>query len=186
MNQSDCWRRAYSFIEKGDREKAIALCETELCCTTLDCQRFLGWTYYDKGEMVRALRWFLKAAEQGDGDAMFGVACVHFVEQDFPLARKCFERAADAGFTRAIGWIGVLHHQGLGVPRNLELAKVYYKKAASHGYVAAERALIHLAMRHGSWLEKILAAAEFIPMVIKAATIAYRNPRDPRLLDIYK
>lgn len=184
MNQSDCWRTAFSFIEKGDREKAIALCETELCATSIDCQRFLGWEYYNKREMTTALGWFKKAAEQGDVSALLGVAFVHFVEKEFPLARQYFERAADAGSTRAIVWIGVSHHQGWGVPRNLELAKVYYKKAASHGDFAAERALIHLALRHGSWRDKILAVARILPMAVRVGKIAGGNPVDPRILDI--
>ena len=184
MNISECWPAAYDLIANGDAVGAITLCERKPCSASLECQRYLGWTYYQQSKMEEALSWFARAAEQGDGEALFGIGCVHFAQRDFHLALQYYKRGADHGFSRAYGWLGYLYHQGLGVPKDLNVATNYYKQAAAHGYLIAERSLIHLAWKRGNLFRRILVVPQYIYLVAKTVVIAQRNINDPRLVDI--
>lgn len=134
--------------------------------------------------MEKALSWFFRAAEQGDAEALYGIGSVHFVQRAFPAALQYYERAADKGYSRSYHWIGYMYHQGLGMPRNINMAIDYYKKSAAHGYLVAERALIHLAWQEGGILRRILALPKYIYIVLKAATIAYCDINDYRIVDV--
>ena len=184
MKPFNCWSTAYEFIAKGEVAKAVALCEKAPCSTSVECQRFLGWQYYEKDAMDRALSWFFKAAEQGDAEAHYGIGSVHFVRRDFLAALQSYERAADQGCPKAYGWIGYIYQLGLGVPRSVEMAIENYKKSAAHGYILADRALIHLTFQQGNFFNKVFVLPKFFYILIKAAIIAYRNINDERLAGI--
>jgi hypothetical protein len=181
---SDCWQKAYAFIVNGETGKAIDTCEKEPCSASLECQRFLGWKYYEQNQMEKALSWFFKAVEQGDADALFGIGSIYFTQRNFQTALQYYEHAGELGYARAYGWIGYIYQLGLGVPRSIEMATGYYKKAAAHGYLLAERALIHIVFQHGSVLRKILVLPKYFYLLIKAAALAYRDVNDKRLMDI--
>jgi TPR repeat protein len=184
MESSDCWLVAYKLISSGESKNAIELCESDKCSGALECQRFLGWTYYKQDSFEKALNWFSQAIEQGDAESLYGIGSVHFVERRFDVALQYYEKAADKGYSRAYHWIGYIYHQGLGVPRNLDLAMKCYKKGAAHGYLVAERALIHLAYINGNIFTKIIAMTKSVYIALKAAIIAYRNINDLRIVDI--
>jgi len=184
MSESDCWATAYRFIANGETDRAIELCEQRPCSDVLECQRFLGWTYYQQEAFDKALTWFARAADRGDGDALYGIGSVHFVRRDFYGALQYYERAADHGCSRAYGWIGYIYHQGLGVTRDIDRAISYYKRAAAHGYLVAERALIHLTWQHGNLLKRIAVLPKYLYIIAKAAIIAFRNVNDPRIADV--
>lgn len=184
MNKHDCWAAVHECIARGDVEQAVKICEKEPCAGVLECQRFLGWDFYKKGELDHALGWFEKASCHDDGEVEFGIASIKFSRKDFKSSLYHFERAAARGFTRALHWIGYIHHQGLGVPKNLDLAVDYYKQSAANGYLVAERALLHLAWKNGSFLARIVAVPRFVVIAIRAFTIAGRNPYDPRIADV--
>lgn len=184
MNPSECWPTAYKLITSGDTEQAVKLCEVEPCSCVLECQQYLGKAYYDQGNMEKALEWFSKAAEHEDGDALFGIGSVHFVRSDFHTALTYYERAGDRGCAKGFAWIGYIYHQGLGVPRNIEMAIDYYKKAAALGYLLADRALIHLEFQRGNLLRKILVLPKFIRILLKAGILAYRDINDKRIEDV--
>jgi TPR repeat protein len=180
----DCWRQAYRHIELGQEDQAIAVCETPACAATLECQRYLGWVYYQRNDFDKALSWFDRAAQAGDADALFGLGSIHFVRREFDTARRCYERAAEQQYPRAYGWLAYIHHQGLGVTRNVDLAVEYYKKAAAQGYLVAERALIHIAFQRGSLFDKVRAIPRFFYILGKAFFLAKRDIADPRIADI--
>jgi len=130
------------------------------------------------------MAWFAKAADRGDGDALYGIGSVHFVKRDFHRALQFFERAADHGYPRAYAWIGYIYHQGLGVTRNIDMAIAFYERAAAHGYLVAERALIHLTWQHGNLLRRVAVLPRYVYIIAKAAMIAFRDVNDPRIVDI--
>lgn len=184
IKTSDCWQKAYQLIANGETMSAVALCEQEICSGLVECQRFLGRTYHEQNDMENALKWFSKAAEQGDPFALFGVGNVHFARKDFQTALAYYERSAEQGYPRAYNWVAHIYQHGLGVPQSAEMAIKYYRKAAAYGYLIAERALIHIAFQQGSMLDKILAVPKYIYILIKAAVLAYRNINDERIRDI--
>ncbi len=182
--EKDCWAVAYGYITTGDKERAIAHCEKEPCSRHVDCQRFLGWTYYERDDQEKALNWFSLAAAQGDSDALFGIGSAHFARHEFKAALESFERALAAGNIRACHWIAYIHHQGLAVPRNLPLAIQYYERGAAAGYLIAQRALVHITWQGGGFWKRIGIAPAFLWMIIKSAVIALRDITDPRIADV--
>jgi TPR repeat protein len=55
------------------------------------------------------------------------------VDKDYTQAMTWNRKAADAGDSRAMYWIGVLYDYGLGVDTNLVEAASWYRKAAAGG-----------------------------------------------------
>ena len=184
ITESNCWPDAYELIANGEIEKAIRVCESEPCALLLECQRFLGWRYYEKDDFEAALNWFGKAVEQGDAEAAFGVGSVYFVRRSFPAAAQYFKQAADGGYGRACHWLGYIYRQGLGVSRSDDAAVNWYKQGAAQGYLVAERALMHLVWIRGGAIARIRTLPRYLYIVLKAAVIALRDIHDQRIVDI--
>jgi TPR repeat protein len=184
MDALDCWSIAYEFIVNGEIEKAVSFCETEACSNSILCQRYLGWIYYEKGDMERALNWFNKAAIQKDGEAIFGIGCVHIVNKNFQSALYCFESATDNGYFRGHQWAASIYHRGNGVPINTDKAIEHYRKGAEHGYIMAERSLISLESKKGGFITKFVSIFKFAALLIKTMKISLRDINDPRLMDV--
>jgi TPR repeat protein len=180
----DCWTVAYKLIATGETTRAIEICETAPCSQVPECQKYLGWTFYKQDNWEKSLDWFLRAAEAEDGEALFGAGSVYFIQRDFQLALRYYQRAADRGYPRAYCWIAYIHHQGLGTPRNVDLAISCYEKAAACGFLVAERALIHLTLQRSTPLGKIAVLPKYLYVIGKAAILAYRNIDDPRISDV--
>lgn len=117
LNSERCWQAAFDCISKGQADKAVALCETEPCSQVLECQRYLGWSYYAKADFERAFSWFSKGADRNDGEAMFGLGSIHVARKEFKNALEYFERSASLGYVRSYQWIAGLYHHGCGVPK---------------------------------------------------------------------
>ena len=184
MEIFDCWEETSRLITRGESARAIELCESKRCSNVLRCQRYLGWTYYAKGDIEGALIWFSKAANQGDAEASFGVASAYVARKEFQLALRHFEQAATAGYRRGYQWIAGIHQHGYGVPIDVDKAISYYEKGASYGYVMAERSLINLRWERGNLPVKLLSLLQLIRLQLRAAKIAYRDINDPRIADV--
>lgn len=182
----DCWRTAAKFEANGDSEGAIALCSSDSCADVLECQNYLGWSYYQKGDLTSAREWFARAAERNDADAFYGMACVRYCEGNYREALENFMSAAKNGNPRAFHWIGYIHHKGLGVPVNEELAAGFYEKGAFAGFLVAQHGVNRLALRNRSLLKKTLVLPAVIRLVFRTAFIIARDAQDPRAADFLK
>ena len=108
------------------------------------------------------MKWFRKAAEQGQKDAMYGLGEMYEqgrgVRRNTAEAKKWFSEAEKKGVTHAHMlesyrksaaegkaseqyWLGVLLAEGRGVPRDSAEAKKWLEMAAQQGYPAAKGAL---------------------------------------------
>ena len=88
MNEFDCEKRLAELDGQGDVSGAIALCEALPCSAKVPCQRYLGWTYAARGEIERAVEWYLKAAAQGDMEAIKECwSCVFILEEKWGKAK---------------------------------------------------------------------------------------------------
>jgi tetratricopeptide (TPR) repeat protein len=184
VEEGECWVAAADFVSRGETAKAVEICSKEPCSRVPECRRFLGWTYYSQNDWSKSLEWFGMAAQSGDADALFGMGSVYFVQRNFAAALQYYERSAKQGYPRALGWAAYMHHQGLGTPKNIDLAVEYYKKAAAGGSLIADRALIHLTFQRGTLLDKVAAIPRFLYIAVKAGVIAYRDINDPRISDV--
>ena len=61
-----------------------------------------------------------------------------FKSQDYKVAYQQFIPLAETGDIRAQTYIGMMHFNGLSVPRNFEIAANWYEKAAENGHPHAQ------------------------------------------------
>jgi TPR repeat protein len=184
MISTNCWNEAYKLIANGEIEKAMELCSQEPCSSVLECQRFLGWQYYELKEFDKALNWFGKAADREDGEALFGIGSVYTARKDFQSAMPFFERSAIRGYPRGYQWVAALYQFGCGVPKDINQAIQYYQLGAAQGYVRAERSLIYLESKQGNIFIKIISLYRFIRLLLKTVKIMTHNVNDPRIADV--
>ena len=83
-----------------------------------------------------AVRWFAKAVEQGNVEAMFCLGeCYRDgtgVDQDYEKAFEWFAKAAELGYEEAMPDLAFLYERGAGVEKNLDAAAEWYDKAGWH------------------------------------------------------
>jgi TPR repeat protein len=97
---------------------------------------------YDNGEGVKqdyaeAVKWYRKAAEQGEASAQFYLGLMYAkgqgVKQDYAEAVKWYRKAAEQGEAIAQFNLGVKYHRGEGLTKNLLAAYAWYTIAAANG-----------------------------------------------------
>jgi len=88
------------------------------------------------------MRWFRKAADQGDAAAQINVGGLYAngwgVPQNYPEAMRWFRKAADQGNAAAQNDVGGLFANGRGVPRDDTEAMRWFQMAAAQGYAPAQ------------------------------------------------
>jgi TPR repeat protein len=86
-------------------------------------------------DYTEAVKWFRKAAKQGDSRAQFslGLRCANGegVPQDYLEAVKWYRRAAEQGDSSAQNNLGLMYANGKGVHKDYVLAHMWYNLAAS-------------------------------------------------------
>jgi TPR repeat protein len=89
----------------------------------------MGWisNAADHGS-VAAITWFNKAAEQGNGNAL-----------------AWLQQSAEAGHSDAQFYLGGMYENGRGVPKDLDQALRWNRKAAEQGHVGATKWIIQAA-----------------------------------------
>ena len=112
---------------------------------------------------VEAHKWFLKAAEQGNGRAMNAVGNYYKygtggVEKDLETAITWYRKSAEQGNDRGQYSLGVCYANGTGVEKDLTEAVKWYRKSAEQGNVNAQYA-IGSRYAQGRGVEKDLAEA---------------------------
>ena len=182
---SNCWEAAFELIQLGQEDEAISVCECEPCASgSSECQKYLGWTYYRRGEYDNASLWFLRAHENGESEGTYGLASVSFFQCDYHRARECYLAALAEGCARANYWLGVIYENGLGVEKSLSTAKEYYSDGASSGYLISERALLHTVFKYGSLWKKLAVIPDYVRIITKGFKIAVNDAMDERLADV--
>ena len=96
-----------------------------------------------------AVKWFRKAAEQGNAKAQYilGVSLVNGqgVEQDEVEALKWIRKAAEQGISKAQYVLGACYQNGIVADKNITEAVKWYRKAAAQGHEKAMTALLKLS-----------------------------------------
>jgi TPR repeat protein len=105
-----------------------------------DALRFplqLGRGYEKAKKYGEAHRWYVKAADLGNAQAMhnlgFQYATGQGAPRDYTEARKWFSRAAALGNAAAMLRLGELYANGIGVPRDYGEARRWFLQAADRG-----------------------------------------------------
>ena len=129
----------YGLGVERDDEKALEYYKTLAEYGYPNMQCGLGTHYCDinEGKMNRkAVRWFAKAAKQGNVEAMYRLgecyADLYGVRNNDRKAFLWFKRAANRGHEEAMWNVGLFYQRGIGVKKNLDLAAEWYDKAGRH------------------------------------------------------
>ncbi len=101
--------------------------------------------YYDRKEYAEAVKWYHKAAEQGDARAQYNLAYMYGngkgVQKDDYEAVKWLRKAAEQGDVSAQNNLGVMCEKGRGVQKDFFEAVKWLRKAAEQGNANAQKNL---------------------------------------------
>ena len=119
-----------------------------------NAQYDLGLCYeYGRGvtqDYYEAVKWFRKAAEQGDAYAQRNLGGCYYdgqgVTQDYYEAVKWYRKAAEQGNANAMSWMGYFFENGEGVTKNLHEAIRWYKLGTEKGEDFSKKALERLGV----------------------------------------
>ena len=110
----------------------------------------IGYDYYNgtngkQNDYSEAVKWYRKAAEQGDATAQYNLGVCYEkgrgVPQDYSEAVKWYRKAAEQGDATAQYNLGVCYDKGRGVPQDYSEAVKWYRKAAEQGDMYAQNNL---------------------------------------------
>lgn len=101
---------------------------------------YSGGHYVNKDE-VESLKWWTKAAEQGDLGWQHRVGSLHFVKKDYDKAVYWYRRAAEGGYAISQRALGDCYFYGYSVPKNAYEAVKWYRKSAEQGLASGQRDL---------------------------------------------
>jgi hypothetical protein len=94
-------------------------------------------------DYAEALRWYRKAADQGDAGAQQAIGSAYYygdgVAQDRSEAARWYRLAADKGFAKAQYSLGLLYYDGRGVAQDRAEAYRLFHRAADQGNENAQR-----------------------------------------------
>ncbi len=112
----------------------------------IEAQYRVAKVYYDEEKNYEeAVKWYHKAAEQGNADAQYTLGLCYakgqVVEQDYPKAVKWYRKAAEQGNADAQYNLGLYYAKGQAVEPNFMEAVKWYRKAAEQGNAAAQNNL---------------------------------------------
>jgi hypothetical protein len=86
---------------------------------------------------AESVRWYRKAADQGDADAQYNLGAMYAngqgIPQDYAEAMRWCRKAADQGNSSAQYHLGVMYAYGQGVPRDFVRAHIWTNLAAAQG-----------------------------------------------------
>jgi TPR repeat protein len=112
-------------------------------------------TYRENGDLKTAFKWFRRAAEAGDGDALIQLGIHYYwgkgVRKNPRAAVRCFRAAtrvkniSGMGRDDAFFFLGIACREGRGVQASIPNAKKFFNRANIDGdHVAAETMLSRL------------------------------------------
>lgn len=146
-----------------DPESAIKVCQKELRTSPndSDLQLALGNAYDNLEEYSKAFTWYLKAAKQGNTDALYNVGNMYEtgegVKQNSASAIEWYTKAADLGDSEAQYKVGSIYDEGEITTQNYKKALQWYTKSANQDHPEAQfsLAILHLYGKGTTKSEKI-------------------------------
>jgi len=143
MKEEVLLRQAWNLFRSGDKKEAAALFERfveQFPKSPLRAAALYnaGVCRLGSGEFAEAVKWYRKAAEAGEGDAMNNLGAMYAngkgVREDDVEAIRWFREAAKAGNSEAMKNLGGMYAEGQGVPADRTVAVQWYRKAAEAGH----------------------------------------------------
>ena len=108
-------------------------------------QNSLGLKYLGEKNYAEAVKWFSKAAEQGNAEGQANLGYMYDkgygVTQDYRLAMQWFLKAAEQKNAFAQHYLGYMYEHGYSVKQDNQLAVQWYRKAAEQGNAVGQGSL---------------------------------------------
>ena len=98
----------------------------------------VGEDCYNEKNYAEAVKWYQKAAEQGNADAQYRLGERYYKAQNYAEAVKWYQKAAEQGNADAQYELGYSYYHGRGVERNYEEAFKWFEKAAKRDNADAQ------------------------------------------------
>lgn len=102
----------------------------------------------DDSNFLEAVKWYRRAAEQGDEDSESDLdkCCVDFMESDEEIV-EWYRKAAEQNDAEAQCYLGSCYENGRDVEADIEEAKEWYTKAADQGNEEAQAGLFRCSTK---------------------------------------
>lgn len=100
--------------------------------------------YYGKGtrkDKRLAKEWYQKASDLGMDTSTMQLGVIYHEEGNDDKAFALFLKAAENGYSEAMGWVAACYNNGYGVQKNQQIAHTWLKRAAAAGSKDAKEAL---------------------------------------------
>ena len=100
--------------------------------------------YYGKGtrkDKRLAKEWYQKASDLGMDTSTMQLGVIYHEEGNDDKAFSLFLKAAENGYSEAMGWVAACYNNGYGVTKNQQIAHTWLKRAAAAGSADAKEAL---------------------------------------------
>lgn len=113
-------------------------------------ETYLSSDYGFQQNYKEALRWFQKAADKGNPEAMGLIAAMYSrgdIEKDNEEAFKWALKAAEKGDLDSQYLVGLSYYKGQGTEENLSKAIQWLSKAMDHGHSEAKDTLVEMFVR---------------------------------------
>ena len=144
---------------EGNWEKAVKILTIMIdCYNYVPAMRLLAYCYIEGRGVPKyekeAVKWYRKAAEQGDAEAQYMLGCCYDggigVSQSKTEAIKWWRKAAEQGYANAQYVLGLRYKRGIGVSQSKTEAIKWWRKAAEQGHEYARKELTENGMTQNS------------------------------------
>ncbi len=121
-----------------------------------------GYAAVQSFDYQEAVKWYRKAAEQGNASAQNNLGGMYYrgqgVSQNYPEAVKWYRKAAEQGHASSQYNLGLMYDKGQGVSQDYPEAVKWYRKAAEQGNANGQNNL-GLMYYHGTGVAKDMVEA---------------------------
>jgi TPR repeat protein len=156
--------RAYQSLASNPKEAVFELQELAAQGSTLS-MLYLGHAHQNgiggPVDLSKAEEFYRRAAERGSLPSSYQLGRMYFDTEKYLQAKDAFEIGAEGAYMPSLQMLGRMYMYGIGVNKDLEMAKDLFERASKKGHVFAKRNLAIILMTEkfnivnlirGAWL----------------------------------
>lgn len=154
-----------AILEKYDKDRAEPFYKLSAETGWAKACFKLAQSLINRGSNKEGFRWYVKAANNKDPEALYRVGNFYFyglanIEKDVRHAFELYCEAANRGVRAAAYCVGRMYLHGIGVKQSNALAEKYFRQAAGHPGADCALAMMYLnAPGQESWVRQKLLSA---------------------------
>ena len=154
-----------AILEKYDKDRAEPFYKLSAETGWAKACFKLAQSLINRGSKKEGFRWYVKAANNKDPEALYRVGNFYFyglanIEKDVRHAFELYCEAANRGVRAAAYCVGRMYLHGIGVKQSNALAEKYFRQAAGHPGADCALAMMYLnAPGQESWVRQKLLSA---------------------------